>query len=87
LKINSCGHAIGMGIGVSIFMMAFGAILTFALHWTVAGLDLKVVGWVFMLAGAGGLVLFFYFFWGRRRATRPVAIPQRVYDDTRPPPA
>ncbi len=60
-----------MGIGVGIFLIALGAIITFALNLTIAGLDLKVVGWVLMIAGAGGLVLYF-FFWNRRRAPRMV---------------
>jgi hypothetical protein len=49
-----------------------GAILTFAVDWTPAGLDLHAVGWILMAAGAIGLVVFFYL-WNRRRAPRPVA--------------
>jgi membrane protease YdiL (CAAX protease family) len=79
-----------MGIGVGIFLIALGAILTFAVDWTVGGLDLKAVGWVLMAAGVAGLILFFYF-WNRRRV--PVAVAQhslreapRTYDDATPPP-
>ena len=46
-----------MGIGFSTFLLAVGAILTFAVHATVAGLDIRVVGIVLMAAGALGLVL------------------------------
>ncbi len=74
-----------MGIGVGIFLIAVGAILTFAVHATVAGLDLHVVGWVLMLAGVAGLALFFVL-WNRRRTPRTVVSEQRVYDDTPPPP-
>jgi hypothetical protein len=63
-----------MGIGVGIFLLALGAILTFAVDWKVAGLDLHAVGWVLMAAGAVGLVLYFYF-WNRRRV--PVAVIQQ----------
>ena len=56
-----------MGIGVGILLIVVGAILTFAVHATVAGLDLQVVGWILMLAGVAGLILFVYF-WNRRRA-------------------
>jgi hypothetical protein len=63
-----------MGIGVGIFLLALGAILTFAVDWKIAGLDLHAVGWVLMAAGAVGLVLFFYF-WNRRRV--PIAVPQQ----------
>jgi hypothetical protein len=64
------GNDAGMGIGVGIFLIVVGAILTFALNATVAGINLDVVGWILMLAGAAGLILFFYF-WNRRRAPRP----------------
>jgi hypothetical protein len=74
-----------MGIGVSIFLIAVGAILTFAVHATVAGLDLHVVGWVLMLAGVAGLALFFVL-WNRNRAPRTVVSEHHVYDDTTRPP-
>jgi hypothetical protein len=74
-----------MGIGVGIFLIVVGAILTFAVHATVAGVDLKVVGWILMFAGAAGLVLFFYF-WHRRRAPRTLVHQPRGYDDTSQPP-
>jgi len=70
-----------MGIGVGILLIAVGAILTFAGHATVAGLDMQVVGWVLMLTGVAGLGLFFVF-WNRGRAMHPVAAQHWVYDDT-----
>jgi hypothetical protein len=75
-----------MGIGVGIFLIVIGAIMTFALDVTVAGIDLNVVGWILMLAGVAGLILFFYF-WNRRRAPRAVVTERRSYDDTGQPPA
>jgi hypothetical protein len=74
-----------MGIGVGIFLIVVGAILTFALNVTVAGLNLHVVGWILMLAGLAGLALFFYF-WNRRRAPRAVVTQASSYDDTVQPP-
>ena len=56
-----------MGIGFSTFLLAVGAILTFAVHATVAGLDIRVVGIVLMAAGALGLVLTLVVFAPRRR--------------------
>lgn len=70
-----------MGIGVGIFLIAVGAILTFAVDATLAGLDLNVVGWILMLAGTAGLIIFFYF-WHRRRAPRTVVTERRRNDDT-----
>ena len=47
-----------MGIGVSVFLLALGAILTFAVNTAVSGIDLQVVGVILMAAGVLGLVLF-----------------------------
>jgi len=45
-----------MGIGVSVFLIAVGAILTFALETTVSGIDLDTVGIILMIVGAIGLL-------------------------------
>ncbi len=45
-----------MGIGVSIFLIALGAILAFAVEVTFSGLDLQTVGVILMIVGAIGLV-------------------------------
>ena len=75
-----------MGIGAGIFLIALGAILTFAVNWHVSGLDLHAVGWVLMLAGLAGVILFFVF-WNRRRPTRPVGTTREVYaEPVQPPP-
>jgi len=55
-----------MGIGFSILLLAAGAILTFAVHATVAGIDIRVVGIILMAAGALGLVLTMVVFTPRR---------------------
>jgi hypothetical protein len=68
-----------MGIGVGILLIVVGAILTFAVNATVTGINLDVVGWILMLAGATGLVLFLYFSL-RRRTPRTVTTER--YDDT-----
>jgi hypothetical protein len=46
-----------MGIGVSIFLFALGAILTFAVQADIQGLDINVVGIILMVSGAIGLLL------------------------------
>lgn len=46
-----------MGIGASIFLLAIGAVLTFAVDATISGLDIYVVGIILMVAGAIGLAL------------------------------
>ncbi|GGM32270.1 MULTISPECIES: DUF6458 family protein [Micromonospora] len=66
-----------MGIGTSIFLLAVGAILTFAVNASVGGVDLDIVGWILMAAGVLGLIMTAAV-WGRRRqtvATAPAAEP------------
>jgi uncharacterized membrane protein len=60
---------IPMGIGVSIFLIAVGAILTFAVEAEVSGLDIDVVGIILMIAGAIGLLLTL-FLWDNWRSRR-----------------
>jgi Domain of unknown function (DUF6458) len=56
-----------MSIGVSVFLIAVGAIIAFALKVDVGWLDLRVVGWVLMAAGVIGVVLTLIM-WRRRRS-------------------
>ncbi len=62
-----------MGIGVSIFLIAIGAILRFAVTATVAGISIQTIGVILMVVGVIGLVLSFIFWsswgsgFGRRR--------------------
>ena len=65
-----------MGIGVSLILIAVGAILTWAVNATVSGLDINTIGIILMIVGAIGLVLSLMFWstWGgvgttRRRTT------------------
>lgn len=46
-----------MTIGSSLFLIAVGAILKFAVTASVAGIDLQVVGVILIVVGAVGLVL------------------------------
>jgi len=75
-----------MGIGAAIFMIAAGAIITFALEIRVGWLDLDVVGWVLMLAGAVALILTMTIWSSRRRTTvtsAPVTERRVVEEPTR----
>jgi hypothetical protein len=56
-----------MGIGMSVFLLAVGAILTFALDLRVGFVDIDVVGWILMAAGVIGLVVTTMIWGGRRR--------------------
>jgi len=46
-----------MGIGASIFLLALGAILAFAVNYSFSGIDINVIGYILMAAGALGLLL------------------------------
>ena len=46
-----------MGIGTSIFLIAVGAILKFAVTTTVSGIELATVGVILMIVGILGLVI------------------------------
>jgi predicted membrane channel-forming protein YqfA (hemolysin III family) len=46
-----------MSIGVSIFLLVVGAILTFAVKVSASGFNVNTVGIILMLAGALGLLL------------------------------
>ena len=64
-----------MGIGVSLLLIAIGAILTWAVTATTSGININTVGVILMVVGAAGLVLSLMFWstWGgfgtRRRTT------------------
>ncbi|HEV2071212.1 MAG TPA: DUF6458 family protein [Acidimicrobiales bacterium] len=68
-----------MGIGVSVFLLAVGAILAFAVDVTVSGLDLETVGVILMIVGALGLLISALFLssfspYGGRRADRETVV-------------
>lgn len=46
-----------MATGTSIFLIALGAILTFAVDASISGLDLETVGVILMIAGGLGLLV------------------------------
>ncbi|MDX6573041.1 MAG: hypothetical protein QOC86_2197 [Gaiellales bacterium] len=66
-----------MGIGLSLVLIAAGAILKWAVSATTSGINLNTVGVVLMVVGAAGLVLSLIFWstwggFGSRRGTTTV---------------
>lgn len=55
-----------MGIGVSIFLMAVGAVLTFAVSTEAEGFNINTVGIILMVVGALGLLASMVIFGGDR---------------------
>jgi hypothetical protein len=74
-----------MGLGVSLLLVAAGAILAFAVNAEVSGVDVQAVGWILLIVGIVGAVLSMIFwsswagpgYWSRRRGP---------YADEAPPP-
>ena len=63
-----------MGIGVSIFLIAVGAVLAFAVHVNSTGVvNVATVGWILLIVGAVGalLSLVFWSSWGGVGGGRP----------------
>jgi hypothetical protein len=79
-----------VGIGVSLILIAVGAVLAFAVHVTTTGININTVGYILLVVGiVGGLIsLAFWSSWGgfggRRRTVveeAPVAGRQTVVRD------
>lgn len=55
-----------MGIGVSLILIAVGAVLAFAVHVTTSGFNIHTVGYILLIVGAVGALisLVFWSSWG-----------------------
>ena len=60
-----------MTIGTSIFLIALGAILYFAVNATLAGIEIQTIGLILMIVGVVGVVISLLY--ARMRAPRPPA--------------
>jgi hypothetical protein len=67
-----------MGIGVSVFLLALGAILAFAVHASVNGLDINTIGVILMVCGAIGLAMTMLVFGRRDRVAAGGVVEDRV---------
>ena len=72
-----------MGIGTSIFLIAVGAIMRFAVHTSTSGFSIHTAGLIVMLVGIAGLLisLLYLAIWSDRRravAADPYAGERRV---------
>ena len=67
-----------MGIGTSIFLIALGAILKFAVTASVSGIDVATVGVILMVVGAVGLLI--SLLWLMQAARRAPVARERVVE-------
>ncbi len=71
-----------MALGTSLFLIAVGAILRFAVTATTHGVNIHTIGVILMIVGAVGLLisLFWMLVWAdRRRAAVPAEYPAGEY--------
>jgi nitrate/nitrite transporter NarK len=66
-----------MGIGAGIFLLAVGGILAFAVSDRISGVDLTMVGYILMGAGALGLVLVLLLNSQRSRSSNTTVVEER----------
>jgi hypothetical protein len=57
-----------MGIGTSLFLIAVGAILYFAVNADISGIEISTIGLILMIVGIVGLVISLFFLSSARRA-------------------
>ncbi len=71
-----------MGLGTSIFLIAVGAVLRFAVHVSTRGFSIHTVGLILLIVGIVGLVLSLLWMTVLSERRTP-----RTYDDRVPPPS
>jgi heme/copper-type cytochrome/quinol oxidase subunit 2 len=77
------GNGPRMTVGGSIFLVAVGAILRYAVTDTISGVDLATIGLILMIAGIVGLVIGLFMYASARRTA--YAPPERErYVDREP---
>ena len=76
-----------MTFAASIFLIAVGAILRFATHLHVKGLDLRTIGLILMIVGVIGLLIAIWQWavWSRRAQRADVVVDERRRDYREPP--
>jgi hypothetical protein len=71
-----------MALGTSLFLIAVGAILRYAVSDSVPGVDLPVIGLILMIVGVIGMLISFFMMtlWDRNRRGTGVVEERRVVD-------
>lgn len=73
-----------MNIGVSIFLITLGAILTFAVHVSTEGFDINTIGVILLVVGSIWLLLSLILLANRRTAaarSSAMVEERRIYDE------
>jgi hypothetical protein len=71
-----------MALGTSLFLIAVGAILRYAVSDSIPGIDLPVIGLILMVVGVIGMLISFFMMtmWDRDRRGPGVVEERRVVD-------
>ena len=72
-----------MTSGISLFLIAVGAILTFAVNASVSGLEIKTVGLILMIVGAIGFLWSMFALYGARGRREVVPAEHEVVRERR----
>jgi tellurite resistance protein TehA-like permease len=72
-----------MGIGTSLFLIAVGAILRYAVSDSVSGIDVPTVGLILLIVGVIGLLISLFMLLAYNR--RETVVTRDRYDDPPPP--
>jgi uncharacterized protein DUF6458 len=75
-----------MALGTSLFLIAVGAILRYAVSDSLEGIDIPTIGLILMIVGIVGLVISFFMMtlWDRDRRDPRVVEERRVRRDPYP---
>jgi uncharacterized protein DUF6458 len=68
-------------LGTSLFLIAVGAILTFAINASVSGIDIATVGIILMIVGVIGLLISLFFLGEWRSRHRAIVEDRPVVRD------
>jgi hypothetical protein len=74
-----------MTFGGSLFLIALGAILRYAVKDSIQGVDLQTAGLILMLVGAVGFLIALYLTFVRRDPVAGRYVEERVVERTPPP--
>jgi hypothetical protein len=68
-----------MSLGASLFLIAVGAILRFAVTATFAGIDIQTVGTILLVIGVIGFAISLWLYLASRRTTQGPPPPSSTY--------
>jgi len=83
LSVAPTGHARSMTTGISLFLIAVGAILYFAVNADISGLEIDTVGLILMIVGAFGFLWSMFVLYGARGRADAAPAEQEVIRERR----